>query len=274
MSSLPENFDSFAKQMIEVAESIEGFLSPKEMQFLALAGACPRANGTVLEIGSFKGRSTFILASAARMAGEEKVSAVDPLIAPSETDPDLGGAESSEADFRSNLEKHGVAEMVDFHMEFSYRLAERWDSPIRFLWIDGDHTYKGTKADLDGFLPNLSDGAIVAIHDVLHEFEGGVRVFAEDILLSENFGASGFVGSIAWAQFRKNPDAARPFRDKNLKLYRKVIRLVPYVAFGRRLSGIEKKKYKLLRSLVPHGPQDPVKWLELTEDVSKTKGKG
>lgn len=272
MNSLPDGFHSFAEETVERAASIEGFLSPREMRFLVLAGACPRARGVVLEIGSFKGRSTFILASAARLAGEEKISAVDPLIAPSETDPDLGEAESSEKDFRRNLDSKGVTEIVDFHKDFSYRLAERWETPIRFLWIDGDHTYIGTKADLDGFLPHLSDGAIVAIHDVLHEFEGGVRVFAENILLSENFGAAGFVGSIAWAQFRKDPSATRGFHDEKLKLYRKLIRLVPYVAFGQRLSGFEKRKYKVLRSLVPHGEQDPVEWLRMTEDVSADKG--
>lgn len=268
MSSLPANFDSFASEIAGRAETIEGFLSPNEMRFLVLTGACPRAKGTVLEIGSFKGRSTFILASAAALAGEDKIHAVDPLIAPSETDPDLGGEQSSEADFRRNLEAHGVADSVEFHKDFSYRLAERWEGPIRLLWIDGDHTHKGTKADLDGFLPHLSDGAIVAIHDVLHEFEGGVRVFAEDILLSKQFGACGFVGSIAWAQFRRDPlDTAR-FADDKLRLYKKVARLVPYVAYGRHLMGIEKKKYKILRSLVPHGAADPAAWLRMTADCT------
>lgn len=269
MNSLPEGFHSFAEETIEKAEAIEGFLSPDEMRFLVLLGACPRADGEVLEIGSFKGRSTFILASAARLAGQTKIHAVDPLIAPSETDPDLGDELSSERDFFANLEKTGVADNVDFHKEFSHQLAGHWDSPLRLLWIDGDHTYEGTKKDLECFLPHLSGGAIVAIHDVLHEFEGGVRVFAEDVLLSRNFGACGFVGSIAWAQFTSNPSETGPLLETKLRLYKKVSRLIPFVAFGNKLEGFEKKKYKLLRSRVPHGPVDPEKWLELTADTRK-----
>lgn len=267
MNSLPEGFHSFAEDTVERAESIEGFLSPAEMRFLVLLGACPRAEGEVLEIGSFKGRSTFILASAAKMAGQEKIHAVDPLVAPSETDPDLGGAESSERDFFSNLERGGVISNVEFHKEFSHRLAKRWGLPIRLLWIDGDHTYEGTKRDFECFLPHLVDGAIVAIHDVLHEFEGGVRVFAEDVLLSRNFGACGFVGSIAWAQYRTNETATEAYREQKLGLYKRLSRLVPLVAFGRSLGGFEKKKYKLLRSRVPHGAVVPEKWLGITADT-------
>ncbi len=262
------NFSAFAQGLADEAEKIEGFLSPREMRFLALIAAFPRARGAVLEIGSFKGRSTFILASAAKLAGDDAVYAVDPLIAPSETDPDLGGEESSEADFLRNLERTGVAGNVTFFKEFSGELASRWDKPIRLLWIDGDHTYKGTKADLDGFLPSLSDGAIVAMHDVLHEFEGGIRVFAEDILDSPHFGACGFVGSIAWAQYRKDSSETERFRTRKLKLRRKASRLIPFVSQGERLAGFRKKRYKIVRALVPHGAADPAKWLAETEDIS------
>ncbi|MCO6509652.1 MAG: class I SAM-dependent methyltransferase [Aridibacter famidurans] len=264
MNCPPDEFQRFSAGIVSEACEIEGYLSPDEMRFLSLIAAVPRASGEVLEIGSFKGRSTFILASCARFAGQEKIHAVDPLIAPAETDPDLGTEDSSERDFFANLELRGVAEFVAFHKELSHELAEHWDSPIRLLWIDGDHTYEGTKRDLDCFRPFLSDGAIVAIHDALHEFEGGIRVFAEDILLSRSFGACGFVGSIAWSQYRSDSLQTRHFIGEKLALYKKASRLIPYVAFGRRLEGFEKKKYKLVRSRVPHGAVDPEEWLALT----------
>jgi hypothetical protein len=140
-------------------------------------------------------------------------------------------------------------------------LCKHWTSPLRLLWIDGDHTYTGTKLDFDGFAPYLADGAIVAIHDVLHEFEGGVRIFMESILLSPNFGAAGLCGSIAWSQYHQNPEPAPPYRAKKLTLYKKLARLVPFVAFDRKISGASKKLYKLYRSRVPRGPIDPETWL-------------
>ena len=224
--------------------------------------ACPTAGGEILEIGSFKGKSTVILAKAAALGGNGKVHAVDPMIAPSETDPDLRGQASSFPDFQKNIEAQGVAANIEFHQNFSFELAKKWTKPLRLLWIDGDHTYKGTKLDFDGFGEHLTDGAIVAIHDVLHEFDGGIRVFMEDVLLSPNFGACGFVGSIAWAQFSRDEKTGWKFRDEKLTLYRKLSRLIPYVVFKKELQGFEKKKYKLLRSRVPHGAINPNEWLK------------
>jgi len=49
------------------------------------------------------------------------------------------------------------------------------------------------------FRPHLASGAIVALHDVLHTFEGPVRVFAEALLDSDEFGPAGLCGSSAGA---------------------------------------------------------------------------
>ena len=263
---LPDNFDSFTENLLKEAETIEGYLSPNEMRFLALLAACPTAEGDVLEIGSFKGKSTVILAKAAALADENaKIHAVDPMTAPSETDPDLRGDETSFTDFQKNLKAHAVADRIEFHQTFSYDLAKTWNRPLRFLWIDGDHTYKGTKLDFDGFAPHLADGAIVAIHDVLHEFDGGIRVYMEDILLSPSFGAGGFCGSIGWAQFHRDENAGWQFREAKLKLYRRLSRLIPHIVFKKELKGFEKKIYKLKRSRVPHSAINPAEWLKMVK---------
>ncbi|MET0753373.1 MAG: class I SAM-dependent methyltransferase [Pyrinomonadaceae bacterium] len=262
LKKLPGNFDSFVENLLKEVETVEGYLAPNEMRFLALMAACPTADGEILEIGSFKGKSTVILAKSAALAGNSKVNAVDPMTAPSETDPDLRGDASSFDDFQKNIETHEVAGRIEFHQTFSYELAKTWNKPIRLLWIDGDHTYKGTKLDFDGFAPHLTDGAIVAIHDVLHEFDGGIRVFMEDVLLSPNFGACGFCGSIAWAQFHADAKKGFDFREEKLSLYEKLSRLIPFVVFKKELKGFEKKKYKYYRSRVPHGAVNPQQWLK------------
>ena len=266
MKKLPDGFDSFTENLLKEVETVEGYLAPREMRFLALLAACPTADGEILEIGSFKGKSTVILAKAAALSGDDqKINAVDPMTAPSETDPDLRGDESSLADFQKNIEAHKVADKIEFHQTFSFELAKTWTKPLRLLWIDGDHTYKGTKLDFEGFAPFLQDGAIVAIHDVLHEFDGGIRVFMEDVLLSPAFGACGFVGSIAWAQFHADERKSWKFREEKLWLYKKLSWLIPYVVFRKELTGWEKKKYKFLRFGVPHGEVNPSGWLKKIE---------
>jgi MMP 1-O-methyltransferase len=272
MKKIPENFGAFTEKLLAEIETVEGYLSPNEIRFLALLAAVPTANGEILEIGSFKGKSTVILAKAAALTDNPTVYAVDPMIAPSETDPDLRDDEySSFPDFQKNIEAHGVTENIDFHQDYSSELAKTWKKPLRLLWIDGDHTYEGTKLDFDGFAPHLADGAIVAIHDVLHEFEGGLRVFMEDILLSENFGAGGFVGSIAWAQFSEDRRTGWKHRDEKLKLYARLSKLIPYVVFKKDLKGFEKKKYKLLRSRIPHGAVKPEEWLKRVSSEQKKR---
>ena len=194
MISLPKDFENFIAGLVDTTKNIEGFLSEKEIKFLALLAAFPTTKGEILEIGSFKGKSTIILAKSASLTAKTNVVAVDPLTSPATTDPDLKGEESCLKDFQTNLMNTGVEKYVEFHRKRSSELAKVWNRDIRLLWIDGDHTYSGTKSDFDMFSRFLSNGAIIAIHDVFHVshgFEGPIRIFMEDVLLSKHFGPAG-----------------------------------------------------------------------------------
>src|SRR5258708_25916238 len=200
--ALPADFAQIADVAWARMNAAPGFLTEREGRFLALAAAVGPATGAILEIGSFKGKSTVGLATVARHYGSDPIVAVDPHTSPSSTDPDLDGASTSFDDFQSSLRTAGVEAAVEVHRAYSRDLAKTWTRPIRLLWIDGDHTYAGVRADLDLYRPFLVDGAIVALHDALHPFDGPIRVMVEHILTSENFGPVGFCGSIAWAQYR------------------------------------------------------------------------
>ncbi|HRQ89431.1 MAG TPA: class I SAM-dependent methyltransferase [Bacteroidia bacterium] len=258
-------FDSFYQKLLAEVSDVEGYLSPSEVQFLSLAASYPTASGKILEIGTFKGKSTIVLSKSALQVEETIVQAVDPMTAPCETDPNLHGSASSYEDFQRNITRHQVADSIHLHRQFSHELASNWNQPLRLLWIDGDHTYAGTKKDFDGFACHLSDGGIIAIHDTLHAFEGGLRVFAENILLSPSFGACGFVGSIGWAQYNHDPNKNLRYHQDKIRLYRALSRLIPLVALNRKLRPLEKKKFKLFRALVPHGAIDPLTWTRTVE---------
>jgi len=261
--SLPPDFCAAAAEAWERVRAAPGFLTEREARFLALVAATAPGRGTILEIGSFKGKSTVGLASVAARYGLGKVVAVDPFTAPSCTDPDLGGRTSSYDDFRRTLSHAGLADQVEVHVTFSSNLARGWNRPIRFLWIDGDHSYAGAKQDLDLFAPHVVDGGIIALHDVLHSFEGPIQVFVEDVLRSDRCGPAGFCGSIGWAQYRSRDGTVPQFRERRLALARRAARLIGLSARGRDLQGLAKLRYNLLRALVPHGDVDPVAWAEL-----------
>ena len=263
--ALPPDFERVRDEAWRVVEPTAGYLTKREAEFLVLAAAATPAQGAILEIGSFKGRSTVGLAHVARHYGLGAVVAVDPHTSPSATDPDLRDAHSSYEDFCANLRRAGVEDMVDHHRMLSTELAKEWDRPLRLLWIDGDHTHVGAKADLDAFRPWLSEGAVVAFHDALRDFGGPTRVFVEEVLRSDDFGPAGVVGSIAWAQYRPHDGRSSRFRDARRRLERRMAPLVPLVRDDRRLSGFRKLRFKLLRSRVPRGDVDPIRFAKEVE---------
>lgn len=264
--ALPDDFAQVADTAWARMSAAPGFLTEREGRFLALAAAVGPDTGAILEIGSFKGKSTVGLASVARHYGSEPVVAVDPHTSPSSTDPDLHGAGTSFDDFQRSLRTAGVEDAVEVHRAYSGDLAKSWTRPIRLLWIDGDHRYAGARADLDLYTPFLVDGALIALHDALHPFDGPIRVMVEHILTSENFGPVGFCGSIAWAQYRPKSGGSMVFQRMREQLARRASRLIPFVRDGKPLTGLEFLLYKLARSRVPHETVDPVEW---TAMVSK-----
>jgi predicted O-methyltransferase YrrM len=240
-----------------------GLRTEREGRFLTFALAAVPVKGAVVEIGSFKGKSTVGLATVARDIGLGPVTAIDPHTSPSITDPDLQGRTSSLAEFQRTVADAGLVDHVDLRRAFSGDIGASWNSPIAFLWIDGDHTLEGVRIDFDLFGRWLVDGAIIAFHDTLNPgFAGPIRVFTERVLESDSFGAAGFCGSIGWAQFR--PRDGGLDRPQRTELARAARRLFPYAIDGNSLSGWRKIVYKLARARVAHRSPDFAGWLERT----------
>lgn len=261
---IPPDLHAVLDDAWNAARRVPGFLLEHEARFIGMAAACgPQGEGRIVEIGSFKGKSTIVLARVARHYGLGRVVAIDPHNFHS---PELSGhrtkpGASSYDEFAANLRAAGVEEMVEVHRAYSGDVARTWTEPIRFLWIDGDHGYAGAKADFDGFVPHLEPHGVVAMHDALHEFSGPIRVFVEDVLRSDQFGAAGFVHSIAWAQLRPEDGAA--LRGQRAALERRAGKLIPYVRDGKPLRGMRKMVYKLRRARVPRAPMEPEAWAAL-----------
>ncbi len=256
-------FQKMLSDILRSVANVEGQLTEREIACLICLASVPTASGEVLEIGTFKGRSTIVLAMASQLGPKERILAVDPLTSPSITDPALKGGETSAWEpLQANLKVAGVEHRVELHQQYSADCARTWPAgrKLRLLWIDGDHTYRGAKTDFDLFSPFLADGAIVAMHDVLHHHGGPARVFAEDILLSPHFGAAGFSGSIGWSQYYRDSRSTATWQMRKLELYRRLARVISYTAFGGEIEGVRKIGYKLARARVPHGDLNLVAW--------------
>jgi predicted O-methyltransferase YrrM len=258
---LPEDLQPALDQAWQETRKVPGHLGENEARFLGLLAACVPARGTIVEIGSFKGRSTVMLAKVAAHYGSRPVVSIDPHNSPILLDRQANPHASSYQDFLGSLRAAGVLDHVEAHVASSGDVAGSWNRPIRLLWIDGDHSYEGAKQDLEGFLPHVVPFGVVAFHDALNAFPGPIRVFVEEILHSDRFGPAGFVHSIAWAQFR--PEDGDAFRDRRAFLGRRASRLIPLVQSGEELQGFKKRRYKFNRFRVPHSAIDPSDWASL-----------
>jgi len=255
--SLPKDLETVIDSAWEKARDIPGYIGEREFRALAMLYAGAPKTGATIEIGSFKGKSTVGLAALAAHYGFDSIVSIDPHNAPSATDPVLDQASSFD-DFRAALRKAGVEQHVEIHRAPSQQVSAGWTRSIGFLWIDGDHTYAGAKLDFDLFSPYLVEGAIVAIHDTLHEFEGPIRVFVEQMLRSDKFGPAGLLHTIGWAQYC--PRRGAGFRKQRERLARRAARLIPLVADGRPVTGLAKMRWKLLCALIPHEILSPADW--------------
>jgi predicted O-methyltransferase YrrM len=115
---------------------------------------------TIAEIGRFKGGSTLIMASA--MTPGSTLWSYD-LHVPAR--PDLVGADLDE-ELASALERLAVGDGVHLVVGDSLQV-DLPQGPIDLLFIDGDHSYEGAKADFERWAPRVRDGGHLLFHDAI-----------------------------------------------------------------------------------------------------------
>ncbi|MEU0924662.1 class I SAM-dependent methyltransferase [Streptomyces malaysiensis] len=146
---------------------------------LALYAAAVRAGALglpLVEVGTYCGRSTILLADAARVAGTVTVT-VDHHRGSEEQqpgweyhDPDVVDPEVGRMDtlptFRRTLHQAGLEDHVIAVVGRSPQVAAVWGRPVGLVFIDGGHTDEHASADYEGWAPYLAPGGLLVIHDV------------------------------------------------------------------------------------------------------------
>lgn len=178
-----------------IAASVEGWLSDAQGRALYTAASRVRGRGAIVEIGSWKGRSTVWLAHGAQRAGA-RVTAVDPHVN-SREDPDA----STLAAFKANLARAGADGNVDALVMTSAEAARALRGEVELLFVDGDHSLEGARADAVIWLPRIIEHGIVMFHDVATSgYSGPRRVFQASVCRNPHFYRVRRVGSMAIAE--------------------------------------------------------------------------
>lgn len=148
-------------------DAIGGWLLPDEAKWLFKAARKLPDGSNIVEIGSYKGRSTCCLALGCR-GTKRKVFALDTF----DGGPDLERHDSFQ-EFHDNVSKLNLLGSIEPIRGISWDIAKTWSKPIHFLFIDGSHIYEHVMADFAAFFPHVVPGGTIAFHDV-HESHPGV----------------------------------------------------------------------------------------------------
>jgi len=149
-------------------ERVEGWFSLDEAELLAEALArsmAELAEGELVEVGSYCGRSTLVLGSVAQaLRGEAaRLKAIDPHLGEVTFEGASHRATPTLDRFNETIRGGGLADTVELVRARSTEVAA--DFPIAFIFIDGLHDYASVMGDFRHFEPQLLPGATVAFHD-------------------------------------------------------------------------------------------------------------
>ncbi|MFJ6949611.1 class I SAM-dependent methyltransferase [Streptomyces wuyuanensis] len=158
-------------------EAAKGFMPAGEgLALYAAAVAAGELGLPLLEVGTYCGRSTILLADAAREAGtvavtvdhhrgsEEQQPGWD-YHDPELVDPEVGRMDTLPA-FRRTLHAAGLEDHVIAVVGRSPQAAKVWGREVGLVFIDGGHTDEHATNDYEGWAPHVAQGGLLVIHDV------------------------------------------------------------------------------------------------------------
>ena len=143
----------------------ENWFSQKSCDALAgLVADAAELSGRIVEIGSWEGRSTVALANGTL----EPVHAVDTWQgSPDEISAVLAAQRDVKATFDRNIAELTRGNVIAHQMGWRQYLAED-RSPIKLLFIDGEHTYLEVRDTIETALPMMVPGGIICGDDNHH----------------------------------------------------------------------------------------------------------
>jgi predicted O-methyltransferase YrrM len=167
---------------------VDGWMTEGQARALYEAGATCPSGGRIVEIGSFQGRSTIVLALAA--PADVEIVAIDPHAGNDRGPQEIDGYEDAAADdhakFESNLVAAGVRDRVIHLREFSDRARQMVDGGIDVLYIDGAHRYGPARSDIRDWGARVNPGGRLLIHDSFSSI-GVTGAILRELLLSKRF---------------------------------------------------------------------------------------
>jgi hypothetical protein len=160
---MPGSFDdAFA-----AVAKVDGWMTEAQARRLWDRASALAVGDQIVEIGSFRVRSTAILASAAHPG--VRIVAIDPHAGNDRGPQELSGFEEAAAVdhdvFHENLRFVGVDERVRHERLFSHDALDAVDGDVELLYVDGAHRYGPAVTDVREWGDRVAEGGTLLIHD-------------------------------------------------------------------------------------------------------------
>lgn len=162
-------------------KDIDGWLTPDETKCLYDLVASLPHDSIVVEIGSYRGKSTVALGLGALSSGGH-VFAIDP-----HEGAKYGFSMADEKHLIQNLKAFAVEKAITVITATSKDTLKTWEKQIDVLWIDGDHEYEAVSFDVRMWGSWVKRGGYIAMHDCGSDKWWGVQQAYNELLASGDF---------------------------------------------------------------------------------------
>ena len=222
-----------AEEARRLADAVEGWLTPEEGRLLYnLAKTCT-GQGVIVEIGSWKGKSTIWLGRGSKAGGRVPIYAIDPHTGSAETWQMFGEVWTFD-EFLANIQTADVAGLVIPLRQMSEEAARSFDKAVELIFIDGAHEYEMVRLDFELWFPKVIDGGIMAFHDA--DAPGPRELVEKHVLGSRHFRHGRFVHSILVAEKVSRASLKERFRNRCTLMSRRRYLPQPIRGIARRIG--------------------------------------
>jgi predicted O-methyltransferase YrrM len=189
--------NGFEATLAAVAD-VEGWISDAQARRLFHQARGVRPPGRIVEIGSYRGRSTIVLARGA--PDGVGVVAIDPHAGTDRGPQEIRGyEEQAQRDhevFRRNLRRSGVEGVVRHLRLPSDAALSELEGEFELVFVDGAHRYRPARADIAGYGARVRPGGALVLHDAFSAV--GVTLAQLRLLVfGSDFRYEGRTGSLA-----------------------------------------------------------------------------
>jgi predicted O-methyltransferase YrrM len=184
---------------------IPGMLRKSEAEALLYLSALSEAEGDVIEIGSWMGKSTVHLAKGLSIRGQGKVYAIDTFKGNPGKEKiyraPLREGETIYSRFLKNIEKAGFKDIVvPFKMTSKEARKKFKNIQARLLFIDACHDYDAVREDILLWKDTLTKGGLIVLHDFSGATSGCAKAIYEEVITNNEFKPLFLVDSLLVAQ--------------------------------------------------------------------------